>query len=110
MKDKIIITGVNGFIGNYLINYFTNQGYELVGLVRNHIENTTSVRYMHWDGKSLGYWKRELEGAFAVINLAGKSVDCRYNQKNKNLIYNSRLNSTIMKNLKRYTISRTLAL
>ena len=94
MKDKIIITGANGFIGNYLTNYFTNQGYELVGLVRNHIENTPSVHYVHWDGKSLGYWKRELEGAFAVINLAGKSVDCRYNQKNKNLIYNSRLDST----------------
>lgn len=93
---KIIITGANGFIGNYLISYFANQGYELVGLVRNHIENTPSVRYVHWDGKTLGYWKQELEGAFAIINLAGKSVDCRYNQKNKNLIYNSRLDSTYL--------------
>lgn len=91
---KIIIAGANGFIGNYLVEYFVQKQYEVVGLIRSHIENTPNVRYVHWDGKNMGYWQRELDGAFALINLAGKSVDCRYNEKNRNLIYNSRLDST----------------
>ncbi len=49
---------------------------------------------MHWDASSIGPWAKELESAKAVINLAGRSVDCRYTAKNKALILNSRVNAT----------------
>jgi NAD dependent epimerase/dehydratase family enzyme len=47
-----------------------------------------------WDTKSLGDWARELDGATAVVNLTGRSVDCRYNAKNRREIMDSRVNST----------------
>jgi uncharacterized protein len=47
-----------------------------------------------WDGRTLGIWAREVEGADAVINLAGRSVNCRYNSANRAAILESRVNST----------------
>jgi uncharacterized protein len=52
------------------------------------------ARTVAWDGETLGPWAKELEGAAAVINLAGRSVDCRYNLRNRRLIMDSRVNST----------------
>jgi NAD dependent epimerase/dehydratase family enzyme len=43
-----------------------------------------------WDGKTTGEWTNEMNGADLVINLAGKSVNCRYNKKNKKEIFDSR--------------------
>lgn len=53
-----------------------------------------SVKYVQWDGTTLGQWAEELEGATAIINLAGRSVNCRYNEANKREIYASRLAAT----------------
>ena len=47
-----------------------------------------------WDATSLGDWTREIDGADVVINLAGRSVNCRYNQTNRKAILDSRVNST----------------
>ena len=49
---------------------------------------------LYWDGETLGLWARELEGAGAVINLAGRSVNCRYNAANRRAIKQSRVAST----------------
>jgi len=49
---------------------------------------------VHWDGEHLGAWAGELDGAVAVVNMAGRSVDCRYTERNKAEIYDSRLRST----------------
>jgi len=49
-----------------------------------------------WDPCRLGAWEKELEGAAAVINLTGKSVNCRYNERNQQAILDSRLNSTLV--------------
>jgi len=54
------------------------------------IEDVKKIRYVKWDGKNSGEWINELIDADLVINLAGKSVNCRYNQKNKNEIFDSR--------------------
>lgn len=96
---KIVIAAANGFIGQSLINYFSN--YEIIGLVRNPesgIRNSKSKESNHqiikWDGKTHESWAHHLEGALAIINLAGKSVNCRYNEKNKAAIFSSRLDST----------------
>lgn len=93
MRIKIVITAANGFLGNALVMYLRTK-YDIVGLVRSPIQDMEGVRYVQWDGKQLGKWKDELEGTLAIINLAGKSVDCRYNEKNKTVIVLSRLEST----------------
>ncbi|HYG53307.1 MAG TPA: TIGR01777 family oxidoreductase [Flavobacteriales bacterium] len=93
---KLIIAAANGFIGQELVTYF--RDYEIVALVRNikpHFDSHgKKIRYVQWDGKTLGTWAQEFEGAKAVINLAGRSVNCRYNEKNKAAIFASRLDST----------------
>jgi len=55
-----------------------------------------SIRYGSWDGKTLGNWVNELDGAHLLINLAGKSVNCRYTAKNKQQIFDSRIEPTAL--------------
>lgn len=90
---KIILFGANGFMGQHLISYFS-KNHEVVAIQRKAQENKEHVRYLTWDGKNPGAWCQELEGADVVINLAGKSVDCRYTEDNKAAIFSSRLDST----------------
>lgn len=90
---KIIITATNGFMGKALVSYFKKE-HQIIALQRKTQANETNVNYCVWDGKTLGTWADEFEGADVVINLAGKSVDCRYNEKNKAEIFSSRLEST----------------
>ncbi len=92
--QKIVIAGGSGFLGDVLTNYFAEKGCKVVVLSRKHRLNTPAVEYYKWDARTLGYWTPQLEGAVALINLNGKSVDCRYNEKNKQLIYDTRLEST----------------
>ncbi|WP_027392612.1 TIGR01777 family oxidoreductase [Aquimarina latercula] len=91
---KIVIAAGTGFLGNVLVDYFKTKVETIVILTRgkNKIEGT--IKYEHWDGKTIGAWKNELEGSDVLINMTGKSVDCRYHQKNKDLILSSRVVST----------------
>ena len=93
MKKRIVITGANGFLGKCLSRWHLQKGYEVVGLSR-HGGVEEGVKCLEWDGESLGPWKDELEGAEAVVNLAGRSVNCRYGEKNRKLIFGTRENST----------------
>ncbi|RZN82615.1 MAG: TIGR01777 family protein [Winogradskyella sp.] len=86
----IIIAGGTGFLGQVLEIYFENKGYEVKILTRK----PNKENHIHWDGKNLRKWKNALENAEVLINLAGKSVDCRYTEANKKLIYDSRIDST----------------
>jgi|GEM_PF-27185 len=94
---KVVITGANGFLGKHLSQYFLNQGMEVVGIARegklapSHIPQFT---YVSWDGETLGDWVHALEGTDAIINLAGRTVNCRYHQKNKEEILESRTHTT----------------
>ncbi len=87
---KIIIAGGTGFLGENLEQFFLKKNNEVKILTRN----PKRENEIFWDSKTLGNWKNELETADILINLAGKSVDCRYNEKNKKEIYDSRINST----------------
>ena len=87
---KIIIAGGTGFLGNALKEYFRKKNGEVKILTRS----PKSDHDIFWDGRSLGNWKSEVENADVLINLAGKSVDCRYTEKNKNEILSSRIEST----------------
>jgi uncharacterized protein (TIGR01777 family) len=98
MKNKIIIPGGSGFLGQHLADYFMLKGFDVVILSRREERSTVSVdgniHYKKWDGESLDEWADIFENALAVINLTGRSVDCRYTEKNKAEILNSRINST----------------
>jgi uncharacterized protein (TIGR01777 family) len=90
---KIVITGGTGQIGTVLSRAFASDGHELSILSRRSDANGP-FRVIRWDATTLGEWTRELEGADVVVNLAGRSVNCRYTQRNRDLITNSRVDST----------------
>ncbi len=90
---KIVIPGGNGHIGQFLARAFHDDGHEVVILARGEQEDRP-WRTVLWDGKTLGEWTREIDGADVVINLAGRSVNCRYNAANRKEIVDSRILST----------------
>ena len=94
MNNRIIIAGGSGFLGSTLAEHFARKGIEIVILTRNHRLRTGRVRDAYWDGATTGGWTRELEGAGALINLAGISVNCRYHARNRERMLDSRLHST----------------
>ena len=93
-EKKIIITGGTGFLGEYLTDFFTKKGYIIYIISRTKRIDASNVKYLVWDGKTLGDWTNSIENAEAIINLAGKSVNCRYNETNKRIILESRINAT----------------
>lgn len=86
----LIIAGGSGFLGQVLESYFTKKGYKVIILTRQPKKEND----VYWNAKDLGKWTTVLENSDVLINLTGKSVDCKYNEKNKKLIYDSRINST----------------
>lgn len=90
---KIIIPGGNGQVGRLLIRAFVREGHECVVLTRRASAGITGARVVAWDGRTLGPWVAELEGADVVINLAGRSVDCRYHERNLTEMMDSRVKS-----------------
>lgn len=107
MKDKkIIIAGGTGFIGQEMTKYFGKEN-KIVILTRNteHAKNNRNhfnllvkedllnVQFIKWDIKTTGNWAKELENADLIINLAGRTVNCRYNEKNKKEIFDSRMDA-----------------
>ena len=90
---KVVIAGGSGFLGQALAASLLADGYEVVVLSRNNQRSLTG-RLVKWDAQNLDSWSQQLEGALTLFNLAGRSIDCRYTQKNKQLILNSRLAST----------------
>ena len=83
--EKIVLAGGTGFIGTYLHKKFEEEGYQVLIISRD-------SQHISWDNN--GELKKALEGAAVLVNLAGKSVDCRYTKKNKELILNSRVQTT----------------
>ncbi|HEU4324409.1 MAG TPA: TIGR01777 family oxidoreductase [Roseiflexaceae bacterium] len=92
-RPRIVLAGGSGFLGQALATHFATQGYEMVSLTRSPATQPGPARAVAWDGFSLGPWRRELDGAAALINLAGKSVNCRYTPANRREIVASRVNS-----------------
>jgi uncharacterized protein (TIGR01777 family) len=92
--NRIILAGGSGFVGQFLGPWLRNAGHEVVVLTRSPKTDTAPIRQVEWDGKTIGPWARELDSAQAVINLAGRSVNCRYHVRNRRLMMDSRLDST----------------
>ena len=89
---KIVIPGGSGQVGTILARAFHTRGDEVVILSRR--PNDRPWRVVAWDGTTLGAWQHEIDGADAVINLTGRSVNCRYNAANRDEILQSRVLST----------------
>ena len=91
---KLVIAAGTGFLGQVIVNHFKNKFEEIVILTRVKSEIRNNIKYVNWNAKTLSGWENELENATVLINLAGKSVDCRYTDKNKKEILDSRIDST----------------
>ncbi|MBF9140370.1 TIGR01777 family oxidoreductase [Hymenobacter properus] len=88
---KLVIAGGNGFLGRHLRRHFLQLGYRVVVIARSVAPGPDFCR---WDAQKPGPWAAELEGADILVNLAGRTVDCRYNEANKRDIIASRVDST----------------
>lgn len=91
---KIVIPGGTGQVGTLLARAFQEDGHEVVVLSRGARVGGAPWREVAWDAETLGDWASELDGADAVINLAGRNVNCRYNAANRRAIIRSRVDST----------------
>jgi uncharacterized protein (TIGR01777 family) len=89
---KVVIPGGTGQVGTILARALHAAGHEVVILSRS--LTVAPWRIVLWDARSVGAWAAELEGADAVINLAGRSVNCRYTVSNRRAILASRVEST----------------
>ena len=89
---KIVLPGGSGQVGTLLARAFQKDGHDVVVLSRK--VYAAPWRVVAWDAESVGYWADEIDGADAVINLAGRSVNCRYTPENRKLIMDSRIFST----------------
>lgn len=93
LQSRIVIAGGSGFIGQALATRFAEQGHDVVVLTRNAVARTDGVREVAWNGRTLGDWAKELDGATAVINVTGKSINSRHTAKNRREIIASRVES-----------------
>jgi hypothetical protein len=89
---KIVIPGGSGQVGQILARHFHSNGHSVTVLSRT--ANPAPWRVVAWDGLTLGPWVDELEQSNVCINLAGRSVNCRYDQTNRQAIFDSRVHST----------------
>jgi uncharacterized protein (TIGR01777 family) len=89
---KIVIPGGSGQVGQILARALTADGHDVVVLARH--ASTGAGRSAAWDALSPGPWTAEIDGADVVINLAGRSVNCRYTPENRAAIMSSRVQST----------------
>ena len=90
----LVIAGGSGFLGRHVARAFAADGWRVTVLSRGSggVQGATVVR---WDGKTTdGDWPRALDGADALLNLAGRSVNCRYDAQHRAEILDSRVDST----------------
>ncbi|HEX4517833.1 MAG TPA: NAD-dependent epimerase/dehydratase family protein, partial [Polyangiaceae bacterium] len=89
---KLVIAGGSGQVGQILARRWAARGDDVVVLCRS--VRVPSGRVASWDGKTIGAWASELDGADVVVNLAGRSVNCRYTEENLAAMLDSRVDST----------------
>jgi len=93
---KIVIPGGSGQVGHVLARHFHGQGHDVTILSRS--PRPAPWRTVRWDGATAGGWVDEMEHSDVCINLAGRSVNCRYNAENRRAIFDSRVNTTRLLN------------
>lgn len=96
--NKIVLAGGNGYLGGVLAKHFSSIADEVIILSRKPKATEGNIKTILWDGKTEGDWVNNLNGASLLINLCGKNVNCRYNDKNRQEIINSRVLPTNLLN------------
>lgn len=86
---KVVLAGGTGQVGAVLDRALTAAGHDVVVLSRNPVRE----RQVAWDGRSSGPWTAEIDGSDVVVNLAGRSVSCRYTEANLRDMMDSRVQS-----------------
>lgn len=94
MDKTIVIVGANGFLGRYLSTFFLTKGWDVRAVARSENGLAEGVGYHPWDGEEEGPWMEAFEKAGVIVNLAGRTVNCRYNEKHKKQIFDSRTRTT----------------
>ena len=89
--SQIILVGASGYLGHALISFLKPE-HEITVISRH--DPKLDAKFIEWDGATMGHWARAFDGADAVINLAGRTVNCRYNDENKRQILDSRVQTT----------------
>jgi uncharacterized protein (TIGR01777 family) len=89
---RIVLPGGSGQVGTVVARHFHAQGHSVVVLTRN--PAPAPWKTIRWDAESVGPWSAEFENADLVLNLAGRSVNCRYTETNRRAIMDSRTKST----------------
>jgi uncharacterized protein (TIGR01777 family) len=91
---RIVIPGGTGQVGGILRRRYAAAGHDVVVLSRRSEALEPGVRHRVWDGRTVGGWAEELDGADVVVNLAGRSVSCRYTDEHLRQMMDSRVDST----------------
>ena len=87
---KVMIAGGTGFIGKYLEKRFIEMNHQPFILTRK----PSAENHIEWNGIQKDQWMQELEDCALLINLAGKSINCRHHARNVDLLTSSRVNTT----------------
>lgn len=92
MRLRIVLPGGSGQLGHLLASFLQSRGHYVTVLTRGPF--VAPWHTVHWDGATVGPWIEHLEGADVCINLAGRSVNCRYDAAHRRAIYDSRVQTT----------------
>jgi uncharacterized protein (TIGR01777 family) len=93
MKPRVLLAGGSGFIGQSLSRFLISRKYEVVVLTRARSDDQGVIRNAHWDGQALDDWIEFVNGATAVVNLTGRSINCRHTPEYRREIIDSRVDS-----------------
>jgi hypothetical protein len=93
-SGRIVITGGSGFLGISLAKHLVGCGTPTVVISRRAPKVEGAWRHVTWDARTLGEWKRELDGAAGLVNLVGRSVDCVKTPDRQDEILRSRVEAT----------------
>lgn len=88
---RIVLPGGSGYLGGHLARRLVARGDDVVVLTRGPARLVDGVRHVSWDGRTVGAWASEVDGADAVVHLAGKRVDCRPTRTNVAALVSSRV-------------------
>ncbi len=94
MDKIIVIVGGNGFLGRCLSQYMLANAWQVRVIARRAEGVADGADFHQWDGVTMGEWSKAFEGAHAVVNMAGRTVNCRYTETHKAEIVDSRTRTT----------------
>lgn len=91
---RIAIAGGSGFLGRSMAEYFLDRGADVTLISRSIPQGTGKCKHAVWDGRTLGDWITVIDGCDAVVNLAGRTVNCIKTPDHQDEILRSRVEST----------------